>query len=494
MAHVQMRLTKSGVERWIGYARQLEDKITTETVSLPDGSVEVVTVIKAVYNSAGTYDSHNKASRAAEAEEKRLREGSDISPAELMTVTALNFLPHFLRWHRKELNTLHGYQYLLQRFFFPVFGTRRMAEIQHSELQNFLIRLEEGRRDASGKIDSKTIVPPSTLKHLRAALAAYFTVARRHGVRDDLAAEGLTVPYVVRKEQECWDMRTYATVRKHLPNRPAQTFSDLQVRCGARIGEMIVLRPSDFDFVTGELRISRAAIDVPIGTNGSDNRIFEADRTKTKRIRRVSLGKKTIQMIETYIADYNIGPTELLFPARLVTPGAVYQRNPMTLEEKMADCAKQPIPTSKTGIVYEHGTVNAYITGKCGGAWCRSVGSEYSARRRAARRGIEYNADRGGYKRSTNAYLNGDAWGRMFNAAQEASSIEYRIPAKNLRHTHAVWCLEDLLMPGEKVAKRMGHTKAVLLENYLVRRAGSLSAEQDLFDSFDFDDDLDAAA
>jgi integrase len=479
MAYTIMRRTTKGIERWTGYARVPLGGATITRQEALDGTTDETITIKPVYKSVGTFASEAEALKVAEAEEERLSSTHGTSPAFLATATALDYFPLFMKWHRKEPNTLQGYNYLLKRFFLPAFGNDRVRNIEHAALQNFLDLLEDEHD-----------VPPSTLKHLRGALSAFFTVARRRGFRDDNPAEGLTVPYVVKKDQEAWDAALFNVFVRHLPNRPAKTLAKLQVATGARVGEMCALRRSALrvlDDGSGELTISSVVIEVDRYSNDAKSRLVERERTKTKRVRRVPVAKGVVSMLLDYVEHYDIGETDLMFPAHLVSPGAVFYRSKeMTHEEMLADCETKPTPRSRTGVVYEHGEVNAYAVGKCRGALCRRNFTEYSKRKKAEREGRQYVGRQAKRPVDAPANLSPDSWSRIFRKAVLASGIKHVIPAKNLRHTYIVSCLMKG-MDGHVVARNAGHTKEVMLNNYVVWSLSSMTAQLDILDDLGFD-------
>src|SRR5690606_14671411 len=76
------------------------------------------------------------------------------------------------------------------------------------------------------------------------------------------------------------------------------------------------------------------------------------------------------------------------------------------------------------------------------------------------------------YGHGTKELLSPEHWAYIFRKTFHASGLPERlwIPAKNLRHTHVIDCLEKLGMSPALVAARVGNTKEVLLSNYVVER------------------------
>jgi integrase len=213
----------------------------------------------------------------------------------------------------------------------------------------------------------------------------------------------------------------------------------------------------------------------------------ERERTKTKRVRRVPVARGVVKLLLDYFEHYDIDQDALMFPARLVSPGAVFYRSKeMTYKEMLADCETRPVPKSKTGVIYEHGEVNAYAVGKCRGALCRRNFTEYSKRKKAEREGREHVGRQAKRPVDAPANLSPDSWSRIFRKAVQASKIKHVIPAKNLRHTYIVTCLMKG-MDGHVVARNAGHTKEVMLNNYVVWSLSSMSTQLDILDDLGFD-------
>lgn len=77
-----------------------------------------------------------------------------------------------------------------------------------------------------------------------------------------------------------------------------------------------------------------------------------------------------------------------------------------------------------------------------------------------------------------------EAWSGLFKRAFVASglAIYLRIPAKNVRHTHAVELLRRGTPPAV-VAARLGHTKEILLTHYAVLALSALPADTSALDA-----------
>ncbi|MEU4534409.1 site-specific integrase [Streptosporangium sp. NPDC023825] len=380
MPYVQKRSTKAGKERHTGYYETGEHKVTTQHKRQPDGTTITVTVLKPVALSAGTYDTHDEAIKAATAAEKNLSLDFVIDPAERANTKVLSFAKIFLSKHRREINTMDGYETWLRLYIVPYLGKFKVSEVTPEMCQNFLNRLETRSEREGGPVN-----PPS-LQKVRAVLSAMFGLASRTGYCAENPARGLYVPDFVVEDKFAWDVSLVNEFIPHLPNVPAQTYAKLQVATGARPEEMRAFRVSDFDFDGKRLTIARVVIRVNRRRNKIAHRLLELPRTKTKKSRRIDLGDSVLKMISDYITRYELGPNDLLFPARLIAPRLPRVAPLRSVDELQAECAKIEMKPTTSGIVYKHGEVNAYAYGGCRGPWCTYVFTRYSAERKAYRR------------------------------------------------------------------------------------------------------------
>lgn len=91
-------------------------------------------------------------------------------------------------------------------------------------------------------------------------------------------------------------------------------------------------------------------------------------------------------------------------------------------------------------------------------------------------------------RRSTSDdYLGPDTWAYIFKQAFKASGLAERlwIPAKNLRHTHIIDCIEVLRMDATMVALRVGNSRTILMSNYIVQRLSTKPRKTTSFDALD---------
>lgn len=154
-------------------------------------------------------------------------------------------------------------------------------------------------------------------------------------------------------------------------------------------------------------------------------------------------------------------PTGRSFPRPVHT-------EPLT-EERLAGLGSF---TGPNGRLYQHGTMNGYVTGRCREACCRQAISEYSARKRRERRDAQRGdtAPRrarvlGDSAPADSAVSSGvpgigavshQGWSALWDAAVRSADLDFRPLARHTRHAHASW-LNGGGVSVEKIAERLGH-------------------------------------
>jgi hypothetical protein len=129
----------------------------------------------------------------------------------------------------------------------PFLGGCRLAETDRTVARNYITVLDEEGRSTN------------TIRQAKVVLCAMFGMAVADGYVDYNPFHDVKIPKVpARRAIKVATPEQYLTVRACLPNKPAQVFSTLLVSSGIRFCEAIGLRPDDFDFEAGILRVSAA--------------------------------------------------------------------------------------------------------------------------------------------------------------------------------------------------------------------------------------------
>ena len=105
-----------------------------------------------------------------------------------------------------------------------------------------------------------------------------------------------------------WTHDEYKTFIQHVTNPIYYNAFELLYYCGMRIGELLALTPSDFDFQTGMLSINKT-----YGRINGQDLITEPKTQKSKR--RIKIPSFLCNEIQNYIGQlYGINNTDRLFP------------------------------------------------------------------------------------------------------------------------------------------------------------------------------------
>jgi integrase len=118
---------------------------------------------------------------------------------------------------------------------------------------------------------------------------------------------------------------------------PAKLYARLNVTTWARTCEMIGFRPCDFDFDQQMLSITRSTVYVSSKYNPSGKAGWVTKpNPKNGEMRRFTISKQMCQSVQDHIAEYRLGPEDLLFPQWMFA----YQR-PFVARD---DSEAEPLP------------------------------------------------------------------------------------------------------------------------------------------------------
>lgn len=214
---------------------------------------------------------------------------------------------------RRKPGTVGEYRWRLDRYVLPALGHKPLGDVSVVDVEDLLDHLADQR--LSGE----------TIKGVRNALAAVFTdaVRARHLRAASNPARLAVMPDV-------------ATSRRVVPPSSDQVRALLRatdgtelgrllavlVGTGARIGEVLAAKWSDFDMRTGVWTVSATM------TRDADLRVVMGDRTKTGRTRSVVIGPTTMSVLQDQrreaarlrLAALHWEDHDLVFPSSIGTP------------------------------------------------------------------------------------------------------------------------------------------------------------------------------
>ena len=277
----------------------------------------------------------------------------------------------------------------------------------------------------------------------------YLDVNPFHDVKTPKVAGQRAIKIVTREQ--------YVRVRDCLPTKPARVFSTLMVSSGMRFCEAVGLHPADLDFDNCVLEIARSVVKVSRKHHPQGKTFLVREYTKNGGSRRIKLDRPVVELVRDYVADHEIGPSDVIFPAELIVPPRATTPGLSEAEIKALGFTG-PV----RGRVYAHGTMGGYVTAKCRCVGCRQWAREYGRERMRERRAAASTsgAPRRRWEKSGDAdepYLDEITWNRIWAAAVSASGIPFKPTAYQVRHTHASWLIDAGESP-KSVMHRLGQS------------------------------------
>lgn len=206
--------------------------------------------------------------------------------------------------------TSYGYRRLVERHVAPALGTVKLSKLTPARIDAFYGRL---RSDLS----------PKTIRNVHALLHRACAQGVRWGWITTNPAANASPPRLVKPEiHPPTPAEVAALLRRALEVDPDfGTCLWLAATTGARRGELAALQWRDVKLDTSELLIERALIAV-------DGELIVKD-TKTHQERRIALGARTVELLETHrdraleratAGGVELGPMLWLFPSPAGSP------------------------------------------------------------------------------------------------------------------------------------------------------------------------------
>ncbi len=178
-----------------------------------------------------------------------------------LKMTLAQFVPQYLEIAKIKLapTTLEFYNMVINKHILPKLGRKRMQDIKPVHVQEFVSYLSNlDSHNGKGKIVAKTV------RRYLTVLQSVFQQAYKLEIitSNPTKAEKLTLPREVQKDVVIFNKQEAAEMLKCLESEPLafQTMIQLAIITGARRGELVALKFSDFDYDECKVTISRAAI------------------------------------------------------------------------------------------------------------------------------------------------------------------------------------------------------------------------------------------
>ena len=193
---------------------------------------------------------------------------------------------------------------IIDKKILPYFGKRKISEIQTKEViawQNDLLR----QKDKTGKPYSECY-----LKTIHNQLSAIFNHAVRfYALRTNPASKAGNMGNEKRKEMLFWTKEEYLRFADVMMDKPVSYYAfEMLYWSGMRLGELLALTPSDFDFQNSTVTINKSYQRL----HGED--VITTPKTK-KSNRTIKMSEFLAEEMQEYIKmQYEIEPTDRLFP------------------------------------------------------------------------------------------------------------------------------------------------------------------------------------
>ena len=180
-------------------------------------------------------------------------------------LTLEKFIPQYLDTAKETLSpsTYEFYISIINRFILPMLGHHKLQEIKPVHVQAFISQLNNVQ---SSIPNAKNKISPNTVKRYLCVLQSIFRLAVKLGIISDNPASAvkLTLKKTVKPEIDIFNKQEATEMLSALKDEPLQfqVFIQLAIMTGARRGELVALKFSDFDMITNKVTIERAAIKI----------------------------------------------------------------------------------------------------------------------------------------------------------------------------------------------------------------------------------------
>ena len=206
----------------------------------------------------------------------------------------------------------------------------------------------------------------ANIRHLKIVLSAVFTTALNDFVVVLHLWRGVKTPTVPVKEYRILTPVEFDALLAAQPSATARLFVDVAIGSGLRWGELTELRPGDLHAASGIVTVTRAVSEVHPAFHPDGGRFLVNPYPKNKRSRRFKLDPMLVTALSTHIAQYRLGPDDLLFRFDTFLDGAARPR----LQSVESLGLMEP---NSAGRRRAHGSLSGYTAGRCRCQHCRAA-------------------------------------------------------------------------------------------------------------------------
>lgn len=373
--------------------------------------------------SAGTWDTEEEALAAAD----RAREHVDS------TTLRDYFYDEWIPEEHVQIRTRIGYESVFRNYIEDELGDEYISTITTRQIRQLIRPL----------IKAKKLHAASKVKAVMGSMYKALIDADRAEVNP---AHGVRVPRASADPFRSLEADDFRKIVSHLDPVSA-LFAKFLVGSGLRFGEATEVRVKDFDGT--EILVRRRASRVGYD-HGGNSRTVVLEATKSGHKRVVPLSPLLAKEVSEHIAAHEMGPNDLIFPARLFLRSRIIRLTPD--KTRYID---------ENGRVRYHGTPTSYVMG-CRCEDCKAAMAVY--RRDYRRRTGRVKHGEG----NKSEHLMADDWSHLWKRAVKKSGIGWIPRTHDLRHAHATILVSsgvDLF----EVKERLGHQSIETTQIYLHR-------------------------
>ena len=208
-----------------------------------------------------------------------------------------DFIPEYIDTVSVTMSptTLHFYQQVINNHILPKLGAKKISDIKPLHVQQFIKYLTELKAQHKSPTNDTGKLSATTIRRYLCVLQSIFRLAVKLDIIAVNPADAgkLTLPKKVAPKIDIFTKTEAAEMLKCLQTEPLafQTFIQLAIITGARRGELVALKFSDFDFVKCEVTISRAVIKV-------DKNAYQIKPPKDYEVRTVTINEHCIELVK----------------------------------------------------------------------------------------------------------------------------------------------------------------------------------------------------
>lgn len=187
-------------------------------------------------------------------------------------------------YDRVELRTRQTYLYYLDKHIIPWFGKMAVNKIARSDVRRFAAELE-----GNG-------VKASSIKYCLTILSAVFKTALDDEIVRYHPCRRVEAPPVAKKIRQIITPEQFNALYSKLGAEQWRLLVEIDIETGLRWGELIELRPCDFDFAARQLTVSRVVVELdstfhPEGGRVPGQELPQGPRASASLVQRTARGQ-----------------------------------------------------------------------------------------------------------------------------------------------------------------------------------------------------------